>query len=101
MALLRALMTTVTPMALEHLWGFFVGFFCMTTRLVCESIVLPCGVISVCVEPVSLEATTFTKDCTLLNCYKLTTAAKNKRVPHCITQTASVCVRNGLKYICA
>ena len=75
MALLRALMTTVTPMALEPLC-FFCVFFCVTTRLVRESVVLPCGVTSVCVEPVSLEATTFTKDCTLLSCYKLTTAAK-------------------------
>ena len=78
-ALLRALMTTVTPMALE-LCGFFVGFFCVTTRLVRESVVLCCGVTSVCVEPVSLETTTFTKDCTLLSCYKLTTAATKKSV---------------------
>ena len=91
MVLLRALMTTVTPMTLDLL----LFFFGVTTWLVRESVVLPCGVTSVCVEPVSLETTTFTKDCTLLGCYKLTTAAKKKRVPHRITQTASVHVRNG------
>ena len=45
----------------------------------------------------SLETTTFTKDCTLLNCYKLTTTAKKKCAPHRITQTVNVHGRNGLR----
>ena len=68
---------TVTPMALD-LCVYFFKFFYVTTGLVCNYYTA-CGVTSVCAELVSLETTTFEKDCTLLNCYKLTTAAKKKK----------------------